>query len=472
MTIDRLETDVVILGSGAGGAAIAGELARNGRNSIVIEAGQQKTNPVGSHVRNSSPLESQLPNIGSLLKGSLVFPGMAKEPPGDIKDWKVIYEVGGLFSYWTCNCPPIHDAELSPCLSITDWRRLLSRVYKLLGVSTAFGKGSVRQDRIINCLEKNFTNLPRDHAIQPMPVAATKSNSEVHFASTSDLIGSEYPSDIIKLLPNHVASKIKVKADHAVGVLVQPIGAGNPIEILANVVVVAAGTAGTPQLLASSKLDVGPALGAYMFDHPAIGSRVVLKPNILDGVKLDDPQFTVLIPFDVNRPWQQQVCRFPSDPGSVELIAEQHKTGDIFTFSSMDVVAENRLEFLLDQEDKLGLPRIIGHYHLSSGDYIRLGNGLNEHFQMASAIGDLTNYSWTPNFFGPGWSTHFMGGCRMGTADDGTSVVNSSGRLWRYDNIYVAGNSVHDVSNAGNPTATTIAFALNTVDTILLAHPV
>ena len=471
MTQNRLETDIVIIGSGAGGAAIAGELARNGRTTMIVEAGPKRTDPAGSHVRNNTPSESQLPNIGLLLEDALVFPGLVEEAPGDITDWKVIYGIGGMFSYWACNCPTPHDAELSTCLSVEDWRALFDRVRELLGISTALGDGSARGGRIIDCLKRTVTGLPSDRGVQSMPIAATRSGSEVHFASTDNLLGFEYPSDNVALFSSHIAKKINFTGARATGVIVQPRGDGDPVEISANVVVVAAGTAGTPQLLAGSRVDAGLALGSYVFDHPAIGSRVVLRPEILDGVTSDDPQFTVWIPYSPSRPWHNQVCRFPSNPGAVELTVDQQETGDIFTFSSMDVVPENRLEFLLDQEDELGLPRIRGHYRLSSDDYARMGTGLNEHFQMASAIGDLINFRWAPNFFGPGWSTHFMGGCRMGAVDDGTSVVSPAGRLWRYDNIYIAGNSVHAVSNAGNPTMTTIAFALHTADSILKSHP-
>ena len=50
MTQNRLETDIVIIGSGAGGAAIAGELARNGRTTMIVEAG---FNPANREERNA-----------------------------------------------------------------------------------------------------------------------------------------------------------------------------------------------------------------------------------------------------------------------------------------------------------------------------------------------------------------------------------------------------------------------------------
>jgi choline dehydrogenase-like flavoprotein len=60
-----------------------------------------------------------------------------------------------------------------------------------------------------------------------------------------------------------------------------------------------------------------------------------------------------------------------------------------------------------------------------------------------------------------------MGSCRMGPREDGTSCVDTFGRLWGFDNIYVAGNSIFAVSNAANPTLTTVAMALRCADAII-----
>ena len=52
------------------------------------------------------------------------------------------------------------------------------------------------------------------------------------------------------------------------------------------------------------------------------------------------------------------------------------------------------------------------------------------------------------------------------TAHDGSSVVDENGRVWAYDNLYVAGTAVLAQANAGNPTIACIAAALRTVDAI------
>jgi choline dehydrogenase-like flavoprotein len=175
----------------------------------------------------------------------------------------------------------------------------------------------------------------------------------------------------------------------------------------------------------------------------------------------------VWIPYSPTHPWHNQICRFPSNPTAIEYASPHEFTADIFTFASMQVVPDNRFEFDFSRRDPFGLPAIVGDYRLSEKDYKTLSRGLAEHLQIAAAVGDLVKHRWSPFFFGPGWSTHLMGSCRMGTADDGTSCVDVSGRLWRYENIYVAGNAILPTSNAGNPTLTTVALGLATANAIL-----
>jgi choline dehydrogenase-like flavoprotein len=196
---------------------------------------------------------------------------------------------------------------------------------------------------------------------------------------------------------------------------------------------------------------------------------VVLRHEILTDVPADDPVFTVWIPYANGSPWHNQICRFPTNPTAIEYAAGLNETADIFTFSAMDVRAANRFTFDFDRLDPFGLPEMLGEYTLTSTDYERLARGLDEHLRIAAAIGNLVDHRWAPTFFGPGWSTHMMGSCRMGGSDDGTSCVDSFGKLWRCDNVYVVGNAIFAVSNAGNPTLTTIAMALRTADAIVTA---
>lgn len=464
---DGVETQVVVIGSGAGGAAVAGELSRHGIPTIVIEAGPQCTWPFGNHVRNGDPSEQGLLKYNDALNQALTFPSGGAGSGSAFNDFKVIHAVGGMLSYWTCNCPTPHKAERAPWITDAEWDSILDRARTLLGVGYDLGHLSVRQQRLIERVSAVIVREEPGRNVQPMPVAARRQGNEIRFASIENLLQVKNESNGPTLHQDLICRQVLHRGGRADGIIARSRLSGDEITINAEVVVIAAGVAGTPKLIAGSRIDAGPALGGFLFDHPAIGSRVVLHRDILADVAADDPVFTVWIPYTPTQPWHNQICRFPTNPTASEYAAGANETADIFTFASMDVVESNRFSFDLDRLDPFGLPELVGAYALGGPDYERLALGLKDHFSIASAIGNLIDHRWAPTFFGPGWSSHLMGSCRMGPKEDGTSCVDTFGKLWGYDNIYVAGNAVFAVSNAGNPTLTTVAMALRCADAIV-----
>lgn len=463
----ELEAHVLVIGSGAGGAAVAGELCRQGIPTIVVEAGPQTTAPLGSHVRNRDPSERGLPSYNDALREALTFPSGGTGSGPAFSDFKVVHAVGGMFAYWTCNCPTPHPAERAPWIAEQEWADILDRARGLLGVGYDLGAGSIRQERMIERVAAVVRREEPGREVQPMPVAARRHGDRIQFASAQNLLCSDTPSNVCSVYPDLICRQILHKGNRAIGVIARPRLGGDDLTIRSEVVVVAAGVVGTPKLIAGSQIDAGPALGAYVFDHPAIGSRVVLRREILADILEDDPVFTVWVPYANEQPWHNQICRFPTNPTAIEYAAGPSETADIFTFSAMDVRPANKFSFDFDRVDPFGLPELFGEYTLSPIDYERLARGLDEHLRIAAAIGNLVDHRWAPTFFGPGWSTHLMGTCRMGPVDDNTSCVDTFGKLWGYENIYVAGNALFAISNAGNPTLTTVAMALRTADAIV-----
>jgi choline dehydrogenase-like flavoprotein len=463
------ETQVVVVGSGAGGASVAGELCRHGIATVIVEAGPKITEPVGSHVRNRDPNERGLARYNEALSKALVFPSDGSGAGPAFNDCKVIHAVGGMFAFWTCNCPTPHPDERAPWIDAASWNDILARAHRLLGVGYDLGAGSVRQQRLI---ERVAVAVERDEAgreVQPMPVAARRDHDRMRFASVDTLLADEHQSNAPPICSDLICRQILHQGGRAKGIVARHRLGGGDVEIHAEIVVVAAGIVGTPKLIAGSHIDAGPALGAYLFDHPAIGSRVVLQREILAEVPEDDPLFTVWIPYAKGRPWHNQICRFPTNPTAIEYAAGANEIADIFTFSAMEVRLANKFRFDFDRLDPFGLPELVGEYALTPADYKRLAGGLDEHLLIAAAIGDLVDHRWAPTFFGPGWSTHMMGTCRMGSTDDGTSCVDPFGKLWGCGNVYVVGNAVFAVSNASNPTLSTVAMALRTADAIIAA---
>jgi choline dehydrogenase-like flavoprotein len=462
------EANAIVVGAGAGGAAVAGELLRAGKRVIMLEAGPSRQPQALDHARNDDPSDAGLERFGDKLAQALVYPSNAPTASDVLVDFKTVHETGGMMGYWTCNCPTPHAAELAPGIGETQWLSLLNRARQLLHVGLSLGRDGVRQARLVEAARSAVGPLESGREVQPMPVAARRVDGAVRFSSVGELLAAQgsQPGDFIR--SEFICTRVLTEGGRAIGVEGRKNG-GHESEarFYADAVVLAAGVAGTPKILAASDLSVGPALGRYLFDHPTIASRVVLKDSILDGVPADDPVFTVWIPYSPTHPWHNQICRFPSNPTAIEYASPHEFTADIFTFASMQVVPDNRFEFDFSRRDPFGLPAIVGDYRLSEKDYKTLSRGLAEHLQIAAAVGDLVKHRWSPFFFGPGWSTHLMGSCRMGTADDGTSCVDVSGRLWRYENIYVAGNAILPTSNAGNPTLTTVALGLATANAIL-----
>jgi len=468
---ERITADVIVIGSGAGGAAVAGELASAGRRVLMLEAGPWPPGWPKGHARNADPSEAGLAAYGRLLEGHLVFPSKAAAAIPGLAGYKVAHLFGGMFALWTCNCPDPDPLELPPWDDPANWRGYLGKARTLLHVSQDIGREGARMQRLLAAAKRAVGALPPERDVQPMPVAACEKDGKLFFSSAEDLLrGDTLPAESLDIITDVVVRRILHEGGKARGVVFSPTGGGPEIEAAADIIVVAAGTIGSAKLLAASSLDCGPAFGSGIYDHPAFASRVRLRREIIDDVPADDPIFTVWVPFSEAHPWHNQLCLFPGLPAPLSIAAEPLEAADIFTWVPMDIDPDNRLQFDSTRLDPFGLPEVsVDAFRLSDATRRRAGLALAEHFRIASEIGELGD-GWYPAFYKPGESTHLMGSCRMGARDDGTSVVDAHGRLWHYQNIYVVGNAVLAQSNAGNPTLTTIAAALRTADEILGRH--
>jgi choline dehydrogenase-like flavoprotein len=460
----RQRADIVVVGSGAGGSTIAGGLARAGFRVTLVEAGPQRTTPIGGHVRNAQSRETADEAHAAAMNANLVFPSGTEVAIPGLSGYKVGHGVGGMFAMWTNNCPRPHSTELPSWGKAEDWDTYLDRAYALLQVSADVFSHGVRSRRLLAAVRETVGALAQDRDVQMMPVAARWENGRLHFASAADLLGDPFPPTL-DLHTDLIVHAVLHDGARATGVAAHPRAGGPAIEIAADIVVVAAGTIGSPKLLAASELDAGPALGRGIFDHPGFSSRVALTAELAADIPPDDPAFSIWVPYSPAHPWHNQLCRFPVNASPLPVDAPLLATADIFTWIPMDIDPDNRLIFDHDHRDPFGLPSVRAILNPSPATRERAASGLAEHFRIASAIGDLGN-GWTLAMLRPGESTHFMGSCRMGPAHDGSSVVDENGRVWAYENLYVAGAAVLAQANAGNPTIACIAAALRTVDAI------
>lgn len=469
----RFRADVAIAGSGAGASAVAGELAAAGLDVMVIEAGPKWFDPVGTHVRNVYSSEADLSRVGDIIYGEMLgYPSGSSEPVGHLTELKVAHGTGGMFALWMGNCPYPDAGELPAWMDPADWKPYFDRALALMHVDQKGGGSGRMFETLLERTQKAIGPRPAGREVRPMPFAARRIDGKLKITASDDLFfrgAGSLPN--LRIMSDCVVQEVMTNGHRARGLRAvrrQAERDDDRIEISADTIVICGGTVGSPKILAASKLDIGPALGRYIHEHVCIGSRVTLNESIRGLIRDDEPVYSIWVPFSQGRPWQNQLCRFTLSSDGTRLAPgiREVDTSDIFTFVSMDVIAENRFIFDTEKLDPYGLPRAGAAFGFTRGDRERIGAAMAEHFLIASEVGDM-QAGWTPSIYPAGGSTHFMGSCRMGERDDGESVVDRFGKLWRYENIFVADNSVLGTSNAGNPTFTTVAQSLRTADSIL-----
>jgi choline dehydrogenase-like flavoprotein len=124
---------------------------------------------------------------------------------------------------------------------------------------------------------------------------------------------------------------------------------------------------------------------------------------------------------------------------------------------------ENRVELDEDQTDSSGLPGVRVHWMLHPNDRRIVEFGMTRAHELAEAAGAVKLLSKVsePN---PAW--HLLGTCRMG-ADPETSVTDAGHQTWEVPNLYICDGSSFVTGGSVNPTSTIGALALRCADRIL-----
>jgi choline dehydrogenase-like flavoprotein len=213
-----LKADVIVVGSGAGGAAVAGELASAGRKVLVLEAGGRIAHWPRSHARSVDPSEAGLDRYRQELEKHLVFPSRARTPIRGLSGFKVAHVFGGMFALWTCNCPWPDDLELPPWDDGATWRRYIAKAQGLLHVTSDIGRNGVRMKSLIEAARRTVGNLPVGREVQPMPVAARTIDGKFIFSTSDDLLRSDGPGSTLEVRTDIIIRKVLHDGRRAVGV--------------------------------------------------------------------------------------------------------------------------------------------------------------------------------------------------------------------------------------------------------------
>ena len=478
---DRDErVDVVIVGTGPGGAAAARVLSARGARVLLLEEGpaqmrfaRNQGHTMRYHMQEGGAMVAQGNAYTPIAAGrgvgggSLVNSAIAWRCPDAVLDeWT---EALGDDRYGPAAMRPVYD-ELWELLGIWPTREEIS------------GKNNDLIVRGVRALGLEGGYLPRAtpgcvgcgvcyFGCPSLGKASVNLNLLVEAAAAGARIVAEARVE-----------RFLIEGGRAVGVVATHVHPdtferGGTVTVRADKVIVAAGGIGTPRLFHSSGLasTLGPAVGVGLHIHP--GSAVLgLTDEVIElwrgatqGAYFLVPEDHGILPHTFSAPPEvcvgslnlvgpeakRAIAQLPNLCGLVVMISDKG-TGTVGAHA--DGRANIRYDF-----DPRDMERI--RLGMSWSAKVLLAAGVREVFAPVHGTGRYTSVDSlmaavagkTPKDFTM-YAAHPMSTCRMGR-EVATSVIRPDGRAHALEGLYVADSSVFPTSLGVNPSITTMAIA-------------
>ena len=516
--------DVLVVGSGAAGAAVSFRLAEHGAKVVCLEQGDWidrkqlpkahvdwevrgrrhwAANPNVRRWRADYPVASEGENpvdiyMYNAVGGSTIgFAGNYwRLAPSDFKvrsldgvgvDWPIAYE--DLASYYSLNeavvgvaglagdpCGPPRDELPLPPAPLGRPGELLREAYERLGwywwpteqaIATATYRGRAA------CDNRGWCGFGCPHG--------SLGTADVTYWPRAEEVG-------VSLRTNTRVTSVDLGPDGKAAGVTYLDSEGKAQQARAPVVVIACGGLGTPRLLlmsVSSRHPDGLAnssgmLGKNLMTHVQ-SFAVGLFDDAVDGWQGSwggtvstrqfyetDPSRGYVRGFIMSgcRGWSPLNLALQVAPWGVghhEAMAQRLNHEVVMYLCGEDLPEEsNRVVLDIEHPDQFGLPGVRTHYTLSENSR-RLGGDMIGHaHQVLNAAGasSVRDFGLSPI-----WGWHLLGTARMGT-DPATSVVDGSNRAHDVANLFIVDGSSLPTSGGVNPTATIQALALRCADQI------
>lgn len=428
------------------------------------------------------------------------------------------YAVGGMATHWTCAVPEFHatlereyNNEKYP-IEGSEMDKLYKDAAALLQKSETVFASSARHLVVREVLHRAEFNT-----VKELPLAVSKrpdqaKSDAVHWSAADTVLGPladprHSPTQgSFRLLAEHQCTKLELNEDdngdqQVTGVKVRNLRDLNErVTINAEVFVVACNPVLTPQLLFASGLQ-NENLGRYLTEQPMAFCQTVLKQSINDDIvtwlaKYPDAQTRVRdyiekqkqkqeegipgadpvpfpkgelepnlwIPAIPGQPWHCQIHRDAFSYGEVPPNIDSRLIVDLRWFGMSRPRRSNRVAFSTRIKDTFGMPQPTFHFELSNEERVDCGKMMDHMMQVAAQLGGFMPGS-EPQFLTPGLPLHIAGTTRMGK-ERKTSVVDPDSQVWGVKNLFLGGNGLHPFGNAANPTLTSVAMALKSVEKI------
>ena len=486
----RIGADVLVIGSGPAGAAVARVFADAGLATTMIDGGSQLGPVPGKHLRNSRHFAANPGLFADLIKSRLValsvddrsvgFAGGRLNPDQtpelNLGTVGAVEAVGGMATLWTAVCPRQHPTlERTSLIDDVRWDWSYERAESFLGVRTDQFT-SAMSDRLLDRLQAYYDGRPMDsigrpdQPVQRLPVAAKPGpdgSGPVRWTGV----------DTVLALDETQARPIAIEAEITVNELVHRSGRvisakghswidNDTVILHADHFVVAGGAVRTPQLLWASGIRPD-ALGHYLNEHIVASTTVELDRDLVEenGAYIEPHLW---VPLGPERPWHTQIHNSSINQTSIEGRPYSSSDGSVLlqAFGMMEARASNRVFFSSRHCDDRGMPQPTFEVERSETD-LRKAEEMRR--ELDSLAGVLRGYPMegAATFEHPGSSLHLMSTTRMGHSDDGGSVTDSLCRVWGFENLQVAGAGTIPCPSAANPTLTAVALAIHSADGVL-----
>ncbi len=492
--------DLLIIGSGIMGSVVARMVhdARPDARIVMVDAGRNIGSIRGQHLHDSAEPEVRdeylgrarygiqsaylgadvTPSIGDGVAG--IRPGMynmsafgadAAQMPASAMAWNL----GGMGVHWTAATPwPWGDEEFR-LTGDAAWEDELDTARRMLRVHPAPFPPHIGGARVLEVFEDLYgrVSAPGRH-VQPMPMAVVpQPDGPMPRIGPNRIYPRLLESDgeDFELVDASVVTSLIHDGTRVAGVRLRHTETGEEGEIRAARVLVAADTLRTPQLLFASGIRP-EALGTHLNEHAMLSARALVDTARL-GLDLEE------IPLALEGEWMTGSFWLPqsgpaqpfhgqlSDHVYVSEKGERLAYAVGFSlYAPTQIVRENRLEFSDTRTDAAGLPLITIRFGLTDDDEAMLDEGRRQQHRIGERLGDFEP-GRDATLLAAGSSLHFTGTARSGRADDGTTVTDPAGKVWGFENLWLAGGAVVPTAVVGNSTLTATVTAVRAARAIL-----
>ena len=503
------DCDVLVIGSGAGGGVVAGELAQAGHNVLVIEKGpychgcdftQREVDMLGTLYDAKGTLSTQDGSIG-ILAGSCLGGGTTINWAGAFRTPDYVLQE------WARE----HDA---PQFTTPEFKESISTVARTIGVNTNYTRhngqnqalwdGSTKLGQEVKLIPRNEKNLTDSDAhFRSLGYSSLGDAHGIKQGTLNTYLLTAFEHGA-RILADTKVDKVTIDEGRATGAeAVHTTADGRTIRITvrARRVVVAGGAIQTPALLLRSGLK-HPHLGRHLHLHPTVvvAGRYPHPMNSWHGPSMSVVNDTYTMLHGTN--FGAKLETPPTHPGLLSMVlpwlsGKQHHEmlRDADHLGSFIVLTRDRDGGRVSI-DKNGMPLI--DYALSDFDRANMLEGVRAAAQIHVAAGATTVYlphntlptlhtqfgallnpdvldklphlSWKSNQFGL-YSAHQMSTCRMG-GDAATHPLKLNGETVEVQNLYVADGSAFPACSGVNPMLTIMALAHFTAQGLKASRPV